>query len=184
MTGRPQTLDVAPSFALVHFNPAGVSRCRAFVCERHIRGACIVRGLLWRRSVVGCLIGVSVCRRPVWYNDFVLQKLDDPAFASSGGRAAAVVVPTTASESNRSATRHTCRNDAGQACTIDSSTHLPFSDDDGTISQYHVCTQEEGDAILVPHEWGHVRCCVPTFAFCLHLVLVRAWASDPACVRA
>lgn len=92
--------------------------------------------------------------RPVWYNDFVLDRLQKKLSMGNfriGNRAP-----------SSSPTRCTSLPDGSSRCDAEDSqswmhvnTTAPYD--------YALCTQEEGDAILVPHEWGHV--CNNAFAF-------------------
>ncbi len=123
---------------------------------------------------------------PVWYNDFVLQPLLQGRLTElHRGNAAAATAATAAAEAAEAAAAAAAAaaraekqphrdNDARDtnvtaALELGSggewwSTFAGGEEDDDAAAHtassefnFGLCTQEEGDAILVPHEWGHVR---------------------------
>ena len=87
----------------------------------------------------------SIISRPVWYSDFVFDRLQKKLSMGNfhvGNRTS-------------SSSRCTSRADGSVRCNSEDSTWVHVNT---TASyDYALCTQEKGDAILVPHEWGHVR---------------------------
>eukprot|EP00750_Incisomonas_marina_P030267 INCI7442.2.p1 GENE.INCI7442.2~~INCI7442.2.p1 ORF type:complete len:1075 (+),score=182.32 INCI7442.2:126-3227(+) len=80
---------------------------------------------------------------PVWYSDFVFDRLQKKLSMGNfhvGNRTS-------------SSSRCTSRADGSVRCNSEDSTWVHVNT---TASyDYALCTQEKGDAILVPHEWGH-----------------------------